>query len=135
MKLKFLLIFAVIVLPALITAVCTYNLFGEMDTDYQFRSISMQDWQVPDVDFVLGQSELAGISSDLYFVFILVGLAICVFIICALQRMFGNILISLIGGGTVLAIISMPPISIIDMWVVVLYAIVVLGVVVWRLRR
>ena len=107
------------------------NVISAIDTgDIQFTGVPTPGARLPGVRFIEDLTASQGNIVPARFIFLMFGLAAAVFAIGALQKMFTNILISVVGGGVVLAIIATPSFGISVLWVLVVYAIVGLAVVI-----
>lgn len=104
------------------------DVITEVNTGGQYSGVPTPGARLPGVNFVENSVEGTGVPAQ--YIFLMVGLGLALFAIAALQRMFNNVLISVVGGGMALAIIAAPSFGFSVIWVVAVYGIVGAAVVV-----
>ena len=106
------------------------NIIAPIDTGLQFTGVPTPGARLPGVQFIEDITAAQDSPVPPQYIFLMIGLSGAVFAIAGLQRLFGNILISVVGGGVVIALISTPAFGIAVIWVVVVYGIIGAAVVI-----
>lgn len=102
---------------------------GEITTSPGSQDVGSIGLQVPLLSDAFSRSA-ANNNIPIQFFYTLFGFGVTVLIIIALQFKLNNILISIIGGGCWLAIMSLPGVGVVDLWVLFVYGMISAAVIV-----